>query len=410
MPSQFSRTTRSLTNDTSRYAMVAWLAAGILLMGWLAWFVLGKVTVYEISRQARLEVQQAPHALASLIAGRVVSTTLEIGQTVRTGDVLVELDAGSEKSRLKEEETRLAAIPPKIKSLKTEIALMEQAKSEEARSAIAAADSARFRTSEASAAVDFAKDNERRLSAESEAGGVAKVEALRALSETQKLSASRDALSSDVRKLQSDAQTRVRQQQAHIENLRRTIVSLEGDEVTARATIERLKVEIAKHSLRAPVAGRIGEVVPMRAGGYVAEGQKLATIVPGGELVILADFNPATALGRVRPGQDARMRLDGFPWAQYGTLTAKVSRVASEIREGLVRVEFTVESTAVARTLMQHGLPGAVEVSVEQTSPAILVLRAAGQMLSNTPPSPAPAPAPVSSSAKARPAAAERTP
>ncbi len=408
MPSQFSRTTRSLASDTSRYAMVAWLVAGVLLAGWLAWFVFGKVTVYEISRQARLEVQQAPHALASLIPGRVVSTKLVIGQVVNAGDVLVELDASSDKLRLKEEQTRLAAIPPKIKSLETEIALMEQAKSEETRSASAAADSARFRTSEASAAVDFAKDNERRLREESEAGGVAKVEALRAQSEAQKLSASRDALSSDVRKLQSDAQTRVRQQQAHIENLRRTIVSLEGDEVTARATIERLKVEIGKHSLRAPVSGRIGDVVAMRTGGYVAEGQKLATIVPSGDLMILADFNPATALGRVREGQHARMRLDGFPWAQYGTLTAKVSRVASEIRDGQVRVEFTVAATPEARNLMQHGLPGAVEVSVEQTSPAILVLRAAGQVLSNAP-TPLPAPAPASPVVKAAPAA-ERKP
>lgn len=386
MPSQFSRTTRSLVNDTSRYAIVAWLLGGVLLAGWLAWFAWGTVTVYEISRQARIEVQQAPHALASLIPGRVASTTLVIGQQVRAGDLLVELDASSDKLRLKEEETRLAAIPPKIKSLETEIALMQRAKNEDVRSAVASMDSARYRTNEATAAVDFAKGNERRLREESEAGGVAKVEALRALSESQKLSASRDALSSDVRKLESDVKTRAHQQQAQIENLRRTVVSLEGEAMTASATIERLKVEIGKHSLRAPIAGRVGDVAPMRAGGYVAEGQKLATIVPSGELVILADFNPATALGRVRPGQPARMRLDGFPWAQYGTISAKVSRVASEIREGLVRVELTVESTTVARTLMQHGLLGAVEVSVEQTSPAILVLRAAGQMLSNAPP------------------------
>jgi membrane fusion protein (multidrug efflux system) len=279
---------------------------------------------------------------------------------------------------------------------------MEQAKSEDVRSAIASIDSARYRTNEATAAVDFAKVNERRLREESENGGVAKVEALRALAETQKLSASRDALSSDVRKLSSDVQTRAHQQQAHIENLRRTVVSLEGEEVTVRATIERLKVDINNHSLRAPVSGRVGEVVPIRAGGYVAEGQKLATIVPSGELVILADFNPATALGRVRSGQNARMRLDGFPWTQYGTVSAKVSRVASEIRDGMVRVELTVESTTVARTLMQHGLLGAVEVSVEQTSPAILVLRAAGQMLSSAPPQP---PQP-----KATSAAAERNP
>lgn len=386
------------------------MAGGVLLAGWMAWFIWGKVTVYEISRQARLEVQQAPHALASLIAGRVLTAALVLGQEVRAGDVLVELDASSEKLRLAEEETRLAGIPPKIKSLETEIALMEQARSDDVRSAAAAAEGARFRTREAAAAVDFAKENERRLQAEAEAGGVAKVEALRAQSETQKLSATRDALSSDVRRVESDAQTRARQQQAQIENLRRSIVALESDQITTRATIERLKVDIAKHSLRAPVSGRVGEVMPTRAGAYVAEGQKLATIIPSGELVILADFNPATALGRVRAGQEGRMRLEGFPWTQYGTLSAKVSRVASEIRDGLIRVELTVESSTLARALMQHGLPGAVEVSVERTSPAILVLRAAGQMLSNAPPAASAPAVPVAAPAAARATAAERKP
>lgn len=79
------------------------------------------------------------------------------------------------------------------------------------------------------------------------------------------------------------------------------------------------------------------------------------------------------------------MRLEGFPWTQYGTIAAKVSRVASEIRDGQVRIEFNVEPPAGAQRWLQHGLPGSVEVSVEQVSPAVLVLRAAGQMLTPAP-------------------------
>lgn len=379
MASQFSRTTNSLASDSPRWALAAWLVGAVFLAAWLAWFTLGRVTVYEISRQARVEVQQAAHAVVSVMPGRIAATHLVIGREVRVGDALIELDSSSERLRRIEEETRLAAIPARVQSLRAEIALLELAKAEDERAALAALDGARQRIVEAEAAVDFATNNERRLKAESDVGGVARVDALRAISETQKLSASREALGADSRKLESEARTRVRQQQAQIEGLRRALVTLEGETEAIRAVIARLSAEIEKHTIRAPVAGRLGEIAPLRAGGYVAEGQRLATVVPSGDVQILADFDPASALGRLSPGQSARMRLKGFPWAQYGTISATVVRVSSEIRDDLMRVELAVDASTLPATLMRHGLPGTVEVSVEQASPAMLVLRAAGQ-------------------------------
>jgi membrane fusion protein (multidrug efflux system) len=248
---------------------------------------------------------------------------------------------------------------------------------------MAVADVAKSRSEEAGAALDFAKDTEGRLGRLSAVGGVSAVEASRATSETRKLTASRDALAADVRRAQLDAQARAHQNDAQIESLRRSLIALEGDTATTQATIERLKVDIEKHYVRAPTAGRIGDVVPLPTGAYVAEGQQLATVVPAGELVIIADFSPSLTLGRVRPGQQGRLRLDAFPWAQYGTLSATVSRVATEVRDNLVRVEFTLGPEASTSGIAQHGLPGSVEVSVEQVSPGALVLRAAGLLLTN---------------------------
>jgi hypothetical protein len=105
--------------------------------------------------------------------------------------------------------------------------------------------------------------------------------------------------------------------------------------------------------------------------------------VPKGELIIAAEFSPPLTLGRVRPGQQGRLRLDAFPWAQYGTIPANVTRVATEIRDNLVRVEFALGDEAAGNRLIQHGLLGSVEVSVERVSPAALALRAAGLLLSN---------------------------
>jgi membrane fusion protein (multidrug efflux system) len=386
MAAPFARTARSLSLDHAGVAWAAWSLAALLLGGWVAWMWLGEVTVYEVSRRARLEVQQAAHPVAAPLPGKLVATALAIGQEVRAGDVLVELDAGADRLRLQEEQARLDAIPPRIASLRREIAYREQAETREQQAAAAATLSARHRVEEASAAVEFAQEHERRLKEESGFGSVARVEAQRALAEARRLGASRDALASDAQRLASDAQTRASQNQAQLEALRRAIVTFEGEIATVRAALARLEQRIEQHRIRAPIAGRIADVMPLRAGSVLAEGQKLATIVPRGELIVVAEFDPPAVLGRVQPGQSARLRLEGFPWAQYGTIEARVSRVAGEIRDNQVRVEFAPLARPDGSLgggpalAVQHGLPGAIEVTIERTTPATLLLRSAGQV------------------------------
>jgi membrane fusion protein (multidrug efflux system) len=362
--------------------MLALLLGVVLLCAWSVWFALGEVTVYEISKKARLEVIQLPHHVAAPLSGRIASASVVIGQQVLANQVLIELDASAETLRLAEEYTRLANLPPRIASMRTELASLEQARDEDREATKAAIDAATARVKEVDAAIRFARNNEGRLKRQSAVGGVAEIDALRAASEADKLSASKDALTADLRRLDQDQQMRLNESQARIENLRRSIVSLEGEVATTHATIARIQEAIDRHAIRAPVAGRVGEAVSLYPGGYVAEGQRLLSVIPPGELMIVGDFNPGSAMGRVHPGQSATMRLDGFPWAQFGSIAATVSRVATEIRDGTVRVELTPTQFGNPDAIMQHGVPGVIEVAVERATPAYLVLRAAGLLLS----------------------------
>ncbi|MCB9871570.1 MAG: HlyD family efflux transporter periplasmic adaptor subunit [Ectothiorhodospiraceae bacterium] len=388
MASHFSRTTRALASDSNRGALVTWALATVLLAAWLAWFLLGRVTIYEVSTAARLEVARAAHPVAPQVAGRIAVVHLAIGQRVTAGEVVAEIDASAESLALREEEARRASIAPQIASLRREIAARQLAVAEDREAAAAAQKTAHFRLEEAESAVGFGRENERRLKGGMGAGGVAPIDALRAAAQARQLGAAREAAAAELARVRADAQSRAQHGLAEIEDLTRELLALESGLETSEATIARLRLDLERHHLRAPVSGVVGSVEPPREGTYVTAGERLATIVPDGDLVVVATFDPSSVFGRIHPGQSATVRLDGFPWAQYGTVEASVTRVGAEIVDGLVRVELTPRSDdsgttgpTMLREVLQHGLPGSVEVQVEEATPVMLVLRAAGQLV-----------------------------
>jgi membrane fusion protein (multidrug efflux system) len=174
-----------------------------------------------------------------------------------------------------------------------------------------------------------------------------------------------------------------RDRSSRIERLERQLSQIEGAITTSERAEERLGVELEKRAIRAPIEGTIAGIAQgLRAGAFVAAGDQLCAIVPGGDgHRVVAEFKPAKAVGRIRPGQPARLRLDGYPWAQYGLVKARVSSVASEVRDGLVRVELGIEPEVPAGIVLEHGLPGELEVEVETASPAMLVLRSVGKLV-----------------------------
>lgn len=384
MPSPFSRTTRSLANDSARSAWIVWLVASLSLCLWLLWFFFSHVTVFEVSRKARVEAGLAPHTIAAITSGKVLTTHLAIGQHVQAGDLLVAMDTANLEVQAREEQSRIESHPFKIDSLRREIESKNQALEADTRSTQAAAQSAMAHLREADAGIEFARDNQRRMTEESQAGSIAQIDALRARSESLKLQSSKDALSADLNKLQFDAKTRARLTIAEIENLKRALITLQDELSKSQANLAQINLAIENHKVRAPISGIVGEIQMLRPGAYLTEGQKLATIIPRGNLIIIAEFDPASSMGRLSPGQHARLRLDGFPWTQFGSVEAKVLRVASEIRDQSLRVELALIPNQTQQLILRHGLTGKVEIDVESINPATLLLRNSSRFFSQS--------------------------
>ena len=204
---------------------------------------------------------------------------------------------------------------------------------------------------------------------------------LRTRADADQKRAAADALRLATSRLERDQRTKDSDRTARLAQFSREITQLDGDIRTAEATLARLAHTIDQTRIRAPITGHLGEVATLQPGAVVRQGDTLGVVLPAGALQVVASFLPAIALGRVQPGQPAQLRLDGFPWAQYGSLAGTVTRVATEARDGMIRVELHLPAETRTTIPLQHGLPGTVEVEVERVSPATLVLREVGKHL-----------------------------
>ncbi|WP_255489561.1 HlyD family type I secretion periplasmic adaptor subunit [Mitsuaria sp. BK037] len=82
--------------------------------------------------------------------------------------------------------------------------------------------------------------------------------------------------------------------------------------------------------LRSPIDGQIQSVGVTTAGGVVTAAQTLATIVPEGmPLVIDANLSSAD-VGFVQAGQVVKIKLDAYPFMQYGALSGVVDQISPD--------------------------------------------------------------------------------
>jgi len=381
MPASFSRSVRSLEADGFRRSIFGLLLVVVLLGAWGAWFFGARVARYEVTDQARLEVNQEAHLLQSPAAGRVIATRLALGAEVKAGDILVELDSNPQRLQLAAQRARLATFIPQIEALRQEAAAEEQARAVERQTSSAALDQGRAQLRESQARAAYAKEDVGRLERLFAEGLIAEREYAKGKADVQSTGAAAEGLQLALPRMEREQRTRDSEREVRLRRITEQITNLESQRSMAVAEIERLQYELDQRRIRAPIAGRLGEVAALKIGAVLKEGDTLGAILPSGTIRVIAQFPPPAAFGRIRPGQPARLRLEGFPWAQYGTVAATVSRVAGEVRDGRVRVELLVNPQSASRIPLQHGMPGSVEVQVENVSPAALALRAAGQMI-----------------------------
>ncbi len=381
MSQSFPSVHHRLRNDRGLTSTFALTTAVVFLSAWIAWAFLARITRYEISDSARLEVDTAPYPIQANISGRLLRSNLVLGKQIEVGDVLAEIDTQTEELSLREEQTRLRELQPQIDAVRAELQAQSEGKTDERKVLTLSQSGARAQYEEANAQATLAEQELSRANRLRAEGIMSVADAERARASAQSKRAAAENLKASISRLEPELAVRDKDRDVKSKETQAALAKLEAELRTGADSVRRLEYEIERRRIRATVSGRLAECASLRPGSHITEGDKLGVILPSGKLQVIAEFQPSAALGKLHPGQSASLRLQGFPWAQYGTVPTRVARVADEIRDGKVRVELSVGSNFPSRIPPQHGLPGSVEVEVEQVSPAKLVLRSAGEIV-----------------------------
>jgi membrane fusion protein (multidrug efflux system) len=379
LPSPFSSSQERLHEDRNTAVFAIWAGAVALLMAWLYWATQAQVSLYEVTSDARVELDGATYPITSPVLGQVVKADLRVGQTVHRGDVLIELDSTSQTLQLAQLQVQLHGLQAQLEPLHAQIQAERGAREREQASSELSQQEARDRIEKAQIPAQIAERDLARIRKLYGQQIVSLRDLDKAGGEAGRLNVELAELKVAASRIPEEQATRNRDREGRIARLEGELATVESQRDTLHAESTRLNYEIQRRQIQAAIDGKIGEIANLRVGAIVADGAHLGSIVPQGSLLVVAQYQAQAAFGRIHAGQRAALRLDGFPWTEFGSVSAVVERVAQEVRDGKVRVELVIVNGSTFRGVLEHGMPGTLEVGVERVTPWRLLLRTAGE-------------------------------
>ncbi|HFA47526.1 MAG TPA: HlyD family efflux transporter periplasmic adaptor subunit [Bacteroidetes bacterium] len=127
----------------------------------------------------------------------------------------------------------------------------------------------------------------------------------------------------------------IKQLQAQILDLRQRQSDAQNEHLLAiKSDIQALKGEIDKWKqtwlLIAPIDGKVALTSTLAEQQFLKAGQEVMTVIPtekAGNIIAKA-LLAGMGSGKVKDGMDVHIRLEGFPYQEFGVLNGKVKRIA----------------------------------------------------------------------------------
>ena len=125
----------------------------------------------------------------------------------------------------------------------------------------------------------------------------------------------------------------IAQSEANLREVQAELVKLRQESLRNISDLQRQLVEVNKaldyEVLRAPVGGMVFELKPSSPGYAAQANETLLKVVPRGTLEAKV-FLKNRDVGFAKPGQEAQVRVDAFPFTQFGAIPGRLKSVGTD--------------------------------------------------------------------------------
>ena len=238
-------------------------------------------------------------ALAPKVAGRVKQVLVKDNQTVKAGDLLVQIDPRDLAVQLEQKRSALDAARANLEVLKASLELRRaqvdtaQAATKQGSAEAAAAEAT---ANKAASALKRAEDLIQKRTISPQEFDSAKAAATAA---EDNLKAARERTASD--------QSKVAEAKAQLETTRKAVQWGEAQTHQAEADVQAADLNLSYTRVTAPIVGYVTKKA-VESGDYVQAGQRLLALVPH-DLFVTANYKE-TEVSHIRPGQKVRITID----------------------------------------------------------------------------------------------------
>ena len=138
--------------------------------------------------------------------------------------------------------------------------------------------------------------------------------------------------------------------------------------------IEEVQTRLAQTRVKSPADGIISSLEIDNVGEFAQPGITLAEIVPNDTPLVLSTLVPQSKAGLIEPDMPVKIKLDAFPYQNYGVLSGTVLSISPDVKQSPdtssgYQVEIALEQDYV----LHEG--SSVSLQVGQTATADIVVR-----------------------------------
>ena len=323
----------------------------------LPWSMLSEVDETGTAR-GKLEPSGKTFKLDAPIVGTVAAVEIEEGETVKSGQVLIEFESEVTRKELQQanallegQRNRAAQFVALQNQLKIATRTAKQQNQARELEQLANLDQIQQRLSSSyrvhsveKSRFDAAKNDVQRHQQLWESNVIAKTE----LEDKQSVLMERQGILEQAQLSIQETSTELEKQQSAYEGVKRTgelavldslrqleelqsqLLEVRSEITQTKERIQSLQFQLRQHVLRAPVNGTVFQLEVDSAGAVLQPGEVIAQVATKGDPLIFRAKMPSTENGFLRVGMPVKLKFDAYPFQDYGVVPGQLSWISPD--------------------------------------------------------------------------------